>query len=399
MLLVESGGRMADTELTMRDRVAMLRLPDAKANDRSQGRVTWLPWTLCLLLAFSTLSLFVRSLAMQPVAAPSQIIAAATSAEVKSQAPDKSPGASDKTVLESKGYIVAAHQIQVSPIEVSGRIVKLFAEEGKFFKEGEPLAILDSSSFEADYQESKAALEQTQARLLEMNNGSRPEEIDTATAELKEAEETLKQIKLELDRDKNMTNGAMSAQDLEKAQFSYTAQLQKVVRLEKILLLAKLGPRKERIEAASADVRTCEARVRRAKWRLDNCVIRAPVTGTVLKKSAEVGNLVSPLSFNVSASICEMADLSDLEVDLEVPERDISKVIKGMPATVTTDAYPDRIYRGTVDRLMPIALQNKAAIEVRVKVTVPREEVGVYLKPGMNSKVAFLQPESAKTNP
>src|SRR5262249_16163308 len=112
------------------------------------------------------------------------------------------------------------------------------------------------------------------------------------------------------------------------------------------------------------------------------------------KKTAEIGNLVSPLSFNVSASICEMADLADLEVDLEIQERDIAKIIHGMPCKISVDAYPERYYSGRVDRLMPIALRSKAAIQVRVKIEMPKEEVGQYLKPEMNARVTFLQPDS-----
>jgi hypothetical protein len=89
-----------------------------------------------------------------------------------------------------------------------------------------------------------------------------------------------------------------------------------------------------------------------------------------------------------------MADLSDLEVDLEIQERDIAKVAVAMPCKISVDAYPDRFYTGRVDRLMPIALRSKAAIQVRVKVDMPKEEVGQYLKPEMNARVTFLQPES-----
>ena len=98
----------------------------------------------------------------------------------------------------------------------------------------------------------------------------------------------------------------------------------------------------------------------------------APIDGTILKKNAEEGNLVNPIAMNGSYSLCDLADLSDLEVELTIEERDISKVFKDQKCKVRTEAYPDRIYEGFVSRLMPIADRNKAAIPVRVKVTVPR---------------------------
>lgn len=387
--------------LTMRDRVAMLRLPAQADAMQAGSRVSWLPWSLTLLLAFSSLSLFVRSLGMTSANQPRQIASPTTMAATGPAAPLPAaapiPGA---VALESKGYIIPAHQIQVSPVEVSGRIEVLNIEEGKRFKKGDVLAVLDTSSYAAEYLEAQANLATAKAKLDELKNGFRPEEIDQAIAELKEAEETLKQVKLRYERNQHIGSSALSADELEQSQYAYTSQVQKVKRLQKVFELIKLGPRQERITVGEAEVNQSEARLRRAKWRLDNCTIRAPVDGTILKKTAELGNLASPLSFNaISQSICDMADLSDLEVELEIPERDIARVILRMPCKVSTDAYPDRFYSGVVDRLMPIALQNKAAVQVRVKLTVPKEEEGIYLKPGMNARVAFLQPEtSVKTD-
>jgi hypothetical protein len=88
-----------------------------------------------------------------------------------------------------------------------------------------------------------------------------------------------------------------------------------------------------------------------------------------------------------------MADLSDLEVELDITERDVGKVQKGMPCRIRAEAFPDRNYGGYVDRLMPIANRAKGAVPVRVKIKVPKEEEGVYLKPEMGAIVAFLQPE------
>src|SRR5262249_541017 len=116
----------------------------------------------------------------------------------------------------------------------------------------------------------------------------------------------------------------------------------------------------------------------------------APVTGTILTKKAEEGNIVNPVAFNVAASLCDMADLSDLEVDLNIQERDIANVFKGQQCVIRPEAFPGRAYKGQVSRLMPIADRAKGAVPVRVKVAVPREEEGMYLKPEMSVVVSFL---------
>src|SRR6516225_7577052 len=104
------------------------------------------------------------------------------------------------------------------------------------------------------------------------------------------------------------------------------------------------GARIEKIEAAWAEIEQAEADLDKAKWRLDNCTIRAPVSGTILTKKAEIGNLVNSLAFAGSLNLCEMADLSDLEVELSVEERDIAKVVKDQRCIVRAEAYPERVY-------------------------------------------------------
>ena len=163
-----------------------------------------------------------------------------------------------------------------------------------------------------------------------------------------------------------------------------------MLRLDATLEILKEGPRKEMKEAAEAEVRSADADVAAAKarlaqatWRLQNCTITAPITGTVLAKKAELYNLVNPLAFAAtSGSVCDIADLSDLEVDLEVAVRDLSKLSGVKRVRIRSEAWPDREYQGTLDRIMPIANRSAGIIKVRVKVIMPPgEEPGTYLKP------------------
>jgi multidrug resistance efflux pump len=100
------------------------------------------------------------------------------------------------------------------------------------------------------------------------------------------------------------------------------------------------------------------------------------------------------MAFSASTSgggaVCDMADLADLEVDLEIPEREISKLKVGQPCRVKADAFPDRTYDGVLDRIMPIANRAKSIVNVRVKVKLKDEKPGTYLKPEMGAVVSFL---------
>src|SRR5712691_8841446 len=119
--------------------------------------------------------------------------------------------------------------------------------------------------------------------------------------------------------------------------------------------LMVLGPRIERKEVARAQLKQAEADLAKSKWRLDNCMVRAPISGTILTKKAELGNLVNPVAFAGSQQLCEMADLSDIEVDMTIEEREVSKVFAGQRCKIHAEAYPERAYDGVVSRLMPTA--------------------------------------------
>lgn len=398
----------APKPLSLSERVRLLRLPEETR--RSTQARPWLPWTLTVLFGLSTGYLGYREwvgLSVRGVAGGGKGIAASgagsgeksvtrptansgsseASASATATAPTSSPGG---VVLESKGYIVPAHQILVSP-KISGMIVTLSIEEGRRVKKGEILAEIEKTDYQADVDRAQANLAAARERLGELTAGYRPEEIEQAKAELAEAEAQRAQLEAEFTRNQRLRDSrSLAAREFEQAESAFKAMDRRVARLRNAYQLIVEGPRKERIQAAKNDVQQFEAELSKAKWRLDNCTIRSPISGTILKKNAEEGNIVNPVAFNGSFSLCDMADLSDLEVDLSIQERDIARVHKGQSVRVRADAWPDRVYDGVVDRIMPIADRAKGAVPVRVKVRVPSAEEGVYLKPEMGVLASFL---------
>lgn len=376
----------------LNDRVRALQLPDFPEPRTSPRR--WLIATLIVgvaligaWFAFRPRSQTSADVTPPPTPAPLEVVA-----------PRPAGPGPGSLVLESKGYIIPARQILVSP-KVSGMIERLSLVEGQRVKRGDVLAVLESVDYQADVARAVATLAAARHRLTEYERGNRPEEIAQARADLAESEAQRVQLEADwkravaLQRQEGMT--AISATDFETAESRYQAMQRRVERLQMALKLAVDGPRRERIDAARAEVAQAEAELAKAQWRLGNCTIRAPISGTVLKKNAEEGNIVNPIAFNGSFSLCEMADLSDLEVELMIQERDVSRVAQGQKCRIRADAWPDRTYHGAVSRLMPIADRAKGAVPVRVKVRVPTEEEGVYLKPEMGVIVSFYQSEPA----
>ncbi len=227
--------------------------------------------------------------------------------------------------------------------------------------------------------------------------------VEQTKAQLKEATELLQQYKSDFERfdEIRRMNSGVAAKEFDLAKYSYFTQTARVAQMQKAVEMVQ-GPQKQRIAASEGELAQAQARYNRAQWRLENCRIVAPVSGIVLTKRAEIGNLVNALAMNdkLNAGICDMADLTDMEVDLEVQERDISKVRVGQDCKVRADAYPNRVYQGRVARILPVANSSKAIIPIRVQVRVPRKEEGKYLKPQMGAVVSFYErdapPETAE---
>jgi HlyD family secretion protein len=388
---------------SLRDRVRSLRLSErAPEGKRTSLAAVLLPWGLCLILLAVTAAFGYRAYTNTPTEAPAPT-ADSTTKDGAAATVTGDRASSGDVVLEAKGYIIPVHQIQVSP-KVSGMLtwVDPRLEEGQFFKEGEPLARIEDVNYRADFQHAKFALAGAEQR-YKQSLANRPEEIEQSKADLAESEANLEQLRLEMQRDTRLQGTpALAAKDFEQSKFAYAAMNRHVERLKASLKLMEQGPREEVQKAAKADVEAAKADLDKATWNLDNCEIRARVSGVILKKSAERGNIVNPSAFSttISPSLCDMADLSDLEVDLKIQERDIAKVVKGMPSTAMPEAFQSdaaflkihpKGYTGKVSRVMPTGDRGTGAVPVRVKLDIPKDEAGVYLKPDMSVIVEFLK--------
>lgn len=369
------------------EKVRNLRLPPEVVARRSISGL--IAWGLCMVFASTTVLLAYRLQAKD--AADS-----ATESSTAGGVPVPPPVAeSDSEIAhQAKGYVVPTHQILVSP-KISGMIVELAVQEGKFFRKGEQLAKLEDTEYLADVQRAEATRQMAQKYLEELRNGSRPEEIARAEAEHREAASQREYLEAVWKRSQKLREtNVISKEQFDEAFSQYTAMLKREEALEKALELVRIGPRQERIAIAEADLARAEAELVKARWRLDNCKILAPIDGIILKKNAEEGNIVNPIAFNGSFSLCEMADLRDLEIDLSIQERDIERISPGQKCRVVPEAYRKRTYEGYVSRLMPIADRAKGAVTVRVKVTIPPDEGygdRLFLKPEMGVIVTFLK--------
>ncbi|HMD76662.1 MAG TPA: efflux RND transporter periplasmic adaptor subunit [Terracidiphilus sp.] len=305
------------------------------------------------------------------------------------------------TVLSATGYIVAHHTINVNS-KVTGRLSWIGVEKGDKVKEGQVLVRLEDQEFRAAYEQAKGAVENARAYLDELQHGSRPEEIQQAQHNLDEARATLANDKLTLDRTKELAaGGVVSRQQLDDATAKFQADQERANSLAKAFELAKIGPRAEEIARARGALTQAQGQLDYAQSQLDATVIRAPVTGTILDRTAEKGELITAQFASAAAggpqgSVVSLADLNDLQVELDIAQADFARLGPEQKAKVTTDAYPDKEYDGEIAQISPEANRQKATVQVKVQVLHPDKYPDIQLRPEMNATVKFLANDTTK---
>ncbi|MGH7503174.1 MAG: efflux RND transporter periplasmic adaptor subunit [Longimicrobiales bacterium] len=254
--------------------------------------------------------------------------------------------------LTANGYVVARTKASVSS-KVPGRLEFLGVEEGDRVAIGAVIARLEAAEYEAAVRTAAA-------------------ETLAAEAAQHEAEAGMTQAERALERAIAL-DSLVSEQSLEDARTAV-----QVAR-------AKLG-------AASASLEAARQRHAGARANLDNTIIRAPFAGTILRKDAEVGEVVAPAVAGgglTRGAVVTMADLSTLEVEVDVNEAYIAQVRDDQPAEVVLDAYPADQFPAHVRQIMPTADRQKATVLVRVAI----DSEDARILPEMGARVVFLEKE------
>ena len=305
---------------------------------------------------------------------------------------ESSGDATSGVVLSATGYIVAHHKIEANS-KVTGRVAWIGVEKGDHVKEGQVLVRLEDQEFRAQYEQAAGAAESARAQLLQLEHGSRPEEIQQTDHNLSEARATAANDKTTMDRVKKLfDDGVMSRQALDDATAKYEASQQRAHSLEQSYQLAKLGPRAEEIARAKGVLMQAEGQASYAKSQLDATVIRAPITGTILDRSVEKGELLTGQFAATARPVFSLANLKDLQVELDIAQDDFARLGPKQKGIVTVDAFPDRKYHGMIAEISPEANRQKATVQVKVQIQDPDD----YLRPEMNSTVKFIADEPAQ---
>lgn len=250
------------------------------------------------------------------------------------------PAPAGTPLLTASGYVVPRRKAVVSA-KIQGRLQELRVEEGSRVSEGEIIARLESADYEAQVQRSRASVQRAQADL----------------------EENRRQLRL---ADQLSKESVVSRDTVEAAE--------------------------SRVRIAEASLAQARADLRYAEAQHRNTQIRAPFSGVVLKKMAEVGESVAPIPPGVnistaSGAIVALADLETLEVEADVGESNVARLGADQPAEVSVEAFPEKRYRAVLRQIIPTADRTRATVQVKVTILDKDPD----LKPEMNAKVNFLE--------
>ena len=262
-------------------------------------------------------------------------------------------GNASASVLDATGYVVARRMATVSA-KVTGRVRDVRIEEGQRVEEGQVLATLDP--VDADAQRALAASQVNAAQ----------SQIGSVQAQLKEAEASAARL------------GALVGQKLiSRAQYEQSVAARDALR-------AQLATAQRNAQVARDGLRIADNGV-------DNTVVRAPFAGVVIAKSAQPGEIVSPLSAGggfTRTGIGTIVDMQSLEVEVEVGEAFIGRVKPGMPTETILNAYQDWKIPGKVIAIIPTADRGKATVKVRVGLDAKGDP---RIVPDMGARVGFLE--------
>lgn len=252
--------------------------------------------------------------------------------------------------LAASGYVVARRKATVAA-EITGKVVEVFIDEGMTVTEGQVVARLDSVLAEKDFELSRSRAESADAA------------VAAITADLEDATRIMTRI-----------------QTLSQKNFATEADLTKA-QARVGVLNAQLRQAKSQFETASIDAR-------RSASVLDKHKIRAPFAGVVIDRSAQPGEMISPMSVGgyTRTGICTIVDMDSIEIEVDVNEAFIGRVVPRGAVNAMLDAYPDWTIPASVIAIVPTANREKATVKVRIRF----EKKDPRILPDMAVKVNFL---------
>lgn len=289
---------------------------------------------------------------------------------------------------------VEAHESVVS-FKVQGRIVELPVQEGQSVKQGDLLARLDDDDYRQQVSMDEATVRTREAELELAVAGSRVQEIQAAKQALIDAQADLELKRAEFRRRQALlTEQGVSQEDLDSAASKLKRAQATYERIKQTYDQIVEGTRKEEIAVRRANLALAREALQMSRVKLAYTVLSAPVSGVVLVRQAELGEVMSP-----GTPVVTIADVDHLWVRGYINETDLGRVRWGQPATVRTDTYPDKAYQGLVSfissqaEFTPKSVEtHKERVTLVYRIKIDLDNPNHELKPGMPAEAVIDAP-------
>ena len=268
---------------------------------------------------------------------------------------------------------------------VEGQLLSLGVDVGDRVEQGQVLAQLDGNLLQTAVNQAEAELA---ARRFEVEQAKA--QVSEAQAQVAAARVALQQAQVDADRFAQLSaEGALATQEADLAQTTLQTAQQSLKSAQE-----QVKTRQKAIASLSQRVQAQSAIVTQAKQRLTYTTLTAPLTGTVLSRLAEAGDLMQP-----GETIVEMGDLQTLEVAIQISDRDLTQFRLGQRLNVRLDAFPNEVLEGTVTEISPIADTAARLVPVEVTIANPAQKIssGLLARVSVRDQTAprFKIPESA----
>ena len=308
--------------------------------------------------------------------------------------------------IKASGSVVPIETVNLSPKQ-AGKLIELLVEQGARVNRGQVIARMDNANLIPQLYQAQANAAASEANLLKLRNGSRPEDIaaaqarvDAARGRLDAARSRLALTNMKTTRFQGLqTEGAISSDrfdevvtDDRSAQADLQTAQANLMEATRLLEETRNGSRAEDIAQAEAQLAQAIAGIRIIEVQIEDTIIRAPFAGIITQKYANAGAFVTPTTTasatNSSTSTSIVAIANGLEIIAKVPEVDISQIKVGQEVEIIADAFPTEVFKGKVRLIAPEAIieQNVTSFQVRVILETGKDK----LQSGMNTDLRFI---------
>jgi HlyD family secretion protein len=316
---------------TSSDQLSRLQIPSEKKSRRRAGPIAAVAIVGAVLIGGGVVFSLTRKTDTNPIPSKATTLDAHAAAAT-------TPSKPGDAVLTVSGYVIPRARIEISP-RFQGTVRWIGVKKGDQVKKDQVMVQLDEEEYRARLLESQGRFALAQANLT--------------NADLN--------LKRQIDLAKSSVESQRVLEDAQRAR-----------------------------DAAVAEVTIAKGQVELAQTYLNWCTIRAPINGTILEKLVDPDELVVPQSFGgtrgPSTALVSLADLNDLQIEIDLNEADLSKVHLNQRCQVSPEAYPDKKYQGHVAEIAPEANRSKGTLQVKVQVDQPDQ----FLTPELTAKVDFL---------